>query len=85
MLGREAKGIDFDGSGHPAFVRHADPKTNEDEQRVPATQVFANCAPHALARMLRDAERAKIEHAYGPASAANAAASSATITRFRIP
>jgi phytoene dehydrogenase-like protein len=64
MLGREAKGIDFDGSGHPAFVRHVDPKTNEDEQRVPATQVFANCAPHVLARMLPDAERAKIEHAY---------------------
>ncbi len=64
LLGREAKGIDFDGSGRPAFVRHADPKTKEDEQRVPTTQVFANCAPHVLAHMLPDAERAKIEHAY---------------------
>ena len=40
------------------------PRTKEDEQRVGAKQVFANCAPHVLAHMLPDAERAKIEHAY---------------------
>ena len=64
LLGRAAKGIDFDGSGHIAFVRHADPKTKEDEQRIGAKQIFANCAPHVLAHMLPDAERAKIQHAY---------------------
>ena len=64
LLGRAAKGIDFDSSGHIAFVRHADPKTKEDEQRIGAKQVFANCAPHVLAHMLPNAERAKIEHAY---------------------
>jgi phytoene dehydrogenase-like protein len=64
LLGRTAVGIDFDGSGHPAFVRHMDPRSKKDEQRVGAKQVFANCAPHVLAHMLPDAERAKIEHAY---------------------
>ncbi len=64
LLGRVANGIDFDGSGRIAFVRHADPKTNEDEQRLGVKQVFANCAPHVLAHLLPDAERAKIEHAY---------------------
>ena len=64
LLGREANGIDFDGSGHPTFVRHKDSKTKEDEQRLGAKQVFANCAPHVLAHLLPDAERAKIEQAY---------------------
>ena len=39
-------------------------RTKADEQRVGAKQVFANCAPHVLAPMLPDAERAKIERAY---------------------
>ena len=64
LLGREANGIDFDGSGHPTFVRHKDLKTKEDEQRLGAKQVFANRAPHVLAHLLPDAERAKIEQAY---------------------
>src|SRR5271165_2703166 len=49
LLGRDASAIDFDGSGHPAFVRHIDSKTKADEQRLGAKQVFANCAPHVLA------------------------------------
>ena len=64
LLGREATGVDLDYEGRPAYVRHVDPKTRQDEQRIVATQVFANCAPYALAQMLPDAERAKIEHAY---------------------
>ncbi len=64
LLGRDVNGIDFDYEGRPAYVRHVDPKTRQDEQRVGAKQVFANCAPHVLAQMLPDAERTKIEHAY---------------------
>ncbi len=64
LLGREANGVEFDIEGRPAYVRHVDPKTKQDEQRIVAKQVFANCAPHVLALMLPDAERAKIEHAY---------------------
>jgi all-trans-retinol 13,14-reductase len=64
LLGRDASGIDFDGSGHPAFVRHVDARTKGDEQRLGAKQVFANCAPHVLVHMLPAAERAAIEHAY---------------------
>jgi all-trans-retinol 13,14-reductase len=63
LLGREARGIDLDSSGRPAFVRHVDARTKEDEQRIGAKQLFANCAPHVLALMLPDAERARIEHA----------------------
>ena len=65
LLGRDASGVDVDGSGHPAAVRHVDARTKGDEQRIEAKQVFANCAPHALARMLPDAGRAKVEEAYG--------------------
>ena len=64
LLGRVAVGIDFDAAGRPAYVRHADAKSKGDEQRVGAKQVFANCAPHVLAHMLPDAERAEIAHAY---------------------
>ena len=64
LLGREAKGIRLDSSGHPASVTHVDSKTKEDEQKEEARQVFANCAPQVLAPMLPDAERAKIEGIY---------------------
>ena len=64
LLGRDAVGVDFDYEGRPAYVRHVDPKTRQDEQRIAAKQVFANCAPHVLAHMLPDAERGKVEHAY---------------------
>jgi all-trans-retinol 13,14-reductase len=64
LLGRHASAIDFDNSGHPAYVRHVDSKTKADEQRLGARQVFANCAPHVLAHMLPPAERAAIERAY---------------------
>jgi phytoene dehydrogenase-like protein len=64
LHGREAVGIDFNGSGHPTSVRHRDSKTKVDAQRFGAKQVFVNCAPHILASLLPDAERAKIEQAY---------------------
>ncbi len=65
LLGRDASGVELGASGHPAAVRHVDTKTKGDEQRIEARQIFANCAPHALATMLPDAERATIEEAYG--------------------
>ena len=64
LLGRDASVVDFDSSGHPAFVRHVDSRTKADEQRIAAKQVFANCAPHVLARMLPPDKRAEIERAY---------------------
>jgi len=64
LLGRDASGVDFGSSGHPAFVRHVEQRTKTDEQRLGAKQVLANCAPHVLAHMLPDAERTKIERAY---------------------
>ncbi len=64
LLGREANGIDFDGSGRPAFVRHVDARTRSEEQRLGAKHVLANCAPHVLAHMLPPAEAAAIRRAY---------------------
>ena len=64
LLGREASGVDLDAAGHPAAVRHVDTRSKADEQRLEAKQVLVNCAPQALALMLPNAERAKIEEAY---------------------
>ena len=64
LLGRDVAGIDFDGSGRPASLRHVDARTKADDQRIVARQVFANCAPHALAHMLPGAQREAIEGAY---------------------
>ena len=65
LIGRDACAVEFDLSGRPAAVRHVDAKTKTDEQRVEARRILANCAPHVLALMLPDAERAKIDQAYG--------------------
>ena len=65
LLGRDASAVELDRSGHPAAVRHVEAKTKGGEQRIETGQVLANCAPHVLAGMLPDAERAKIEAAYG--------------------
>ncbi len=65
LLGRDASGVDLDASGRPACVRHVDSRSRGDEQRIEAKQVLANCAPNVLAKMLPDAERVKIEEAYG--------------------
>ena len=65
LLGREASGVEFDATAPRPPCGMSDPKTSSEEQRVEARQVFANCAPNVLARMLPDAERAKFEHAYG--------------------
>ncbi len=65
LLGRDASSVDVEALDHAIAVRHVDAKSKGDEQRIVAKQVFANCAPHALGRMLPDAERAKFEAAYG--------------------
>ena len=65
LLGREAVGVDLDGRGRPAFVRHVDPRNHAEEERVGATQVFANCAPSTLAAMLPEPARAGLQRAYG--------------------
>jgi phytoene dehydrogenase-like protein len=65
LLGRDASGVDLDASGSPVAVRHVDSKTRGSEQRIEAKQILANCAPQALAKMLPDAGREKIEAAYG--------------------
>jgi all-trans-retinol 13,14-reductase len=65
LLGREAVGVDLDGEGRPAFVRHADPKNKAAEESIGARQVFANCAPNILAQMLPPSARGPLERAYG--------------------
>jgi len=39
-------------------------RSKADEQRVGARQILANCAPHVLAPMLPETERAKLDEAY---------------------
>jgi phytoene dehydrogenase-like protein len=64
LLGRDAVGVDLDRSGCPASVRHVETRDKTNEERVCARQVLANCAPHALARMLPPAEGEIVERAY---------------------
>ncbi len=65
LIGREATGVDLDASGAPAAVRHVDSRSKADEQRIGTKQILANCAPHVLAPMLPDRERAKFDAEYG--------------------
>ena len=46
-------------------MRCVDPKNRAAEERVGAAQVFANCAPDALAAMLPEPARGALERAYG--------------------
>ena len=67
LLGRDThlRRSSSTGPAIPAAVRHVEAKTRGGEQRIETGQVLANCAPHVLAAMLPDAERAKIDEAYG--------------------
>ena len=64
-LGREAVAIDADSDSRPAFVRHVDAKSHGQEERLGARLVLANCAPSALAGMLNEPMRGRLQEAYG--------------------
>jgi phytoene dehydrogenase-like protein len=65
LTGREAVGVELNGDGTPAAVRHVETRDRSNEDRIAARQVFANCAPHVLAAMLPEPARGACERAYG--------------------
>jgi all-trans-retinol 13,14-reductase len=65
LTGREAIAIELNGDGRPCAVRHVDAREKTAEDRVETRQVFANCAPDALAAMLPEPARGACERAYG--------------------
>lgn len=64
MTGREAVAIELKGDGTPSAVRHVDAREKNAEDRVETRQVFANCAPNTLSRMLPEPARGACERAY---------------------
>jgi all-trans-retinol 13,14-reductase len=64
-LGRNASAIELDGEGRPIAVRHVARKSGEDEERVTARAVLANCGPNVAADLLPEAGRAAMGAAFG--------------------
>jgi len=65
-LGRLANAIETDADGDATYVRHVARKSGEDEERIKARVVMANCAPHVAAAMLPDADAARMNALYLP-------------------
>jgi all-trans-retinol 13,14-reductase len=65
LTGREATAIELNGDGTPGAVRHVDARGKTAEDRIETRQVFANCAPDALAAMLPEPVRRSCTRAYG--------------------
>jgi phytoene dehydrogenase-like protein len=65
LTGREAVGIELNGDGAPAAVRHVETRDKANEDRIATRQLFANCSPNALAAMLPEPARSACECAYG--------------------
>lgn len=63
LLGRKAVAIETDGEGRPVAVRHADGKGGA-EDRISTRLVLANCAPLALADMVEESLRPRLQQTY---------------------
>lgn len=64
-LGRAASAIETDSDGKAAFVRHVNRKSGEDEERIGARVVLANCAPTVASDLLPDEARAAMTRVFG--------------------
>lgn len=63
-LGREVTEVHIDGDGRPHALMHVDARDRSGAERIAVRQVFANCAPEALAEMLPEPERSRFASAY---------------------
>jgi len=64
-LGRAAAAIETDSDGRAAFVRHVARKTGDNEERIGARVVIANCAPSVAAALLPEPARRRMDEAFG--------------------
>jgi phytoene dehydrogenase-like protein len=63
-LGREVTEVQIDGDGRPHAIVHVDARDRSGAERLAVRQVFANCAPDALAAMLPEPERGRLQETY---------------------
>jgi all-trans-retinol 13,14-reductase len=64
-LGREVSSVETDADGHVAFVRHVARKTGDNEERIGARVVMANCAPSVASALLPEPARRRMDEAFG--------------------
>jgi phytoene dehydrogenase-like protein len=64
-LGRAASAIETDRDGKASFVRHVNRKSGEDEERIGARVVLANCAPSVAGDLLPEPARAAMASVFG--------------------
>jgi all-trans-retinol 13,14-reductase len=65
LTGREAIGVELNGDGTPAAVRHVETRGRANKDCIATRKIIANCAPHVLAAMLPEPARSVCERAYG--------------------
>ena len=64
-LGRLANAIETDADGQVIAVRHVARKSGDDEERLTAKVVMANCAPQAAGDLMPAAAKALMDAAFG--------------------
>ncbi|WP_036288612.1 NAD(P)/FAD-dependent oxidoreductase [Methylocystis sp. ATCC 49242] len=64
-MGRLVTKIETDADGNAVAIRHVARRAGDNEERVEARVVMANCAPSVAAAMMDAPARAKMEEAFG--------------------
>jgi phytoene dehydrogenase-like protein len=64
-MGRLVTAIETNASGEATAVRHVARRAGDNEERIEARVVLANCAPSVAAAMMAAPARAKMEEAFG--------------------
>lgn len=64
-LGRLVNAIETDADGNVAAIRHVARKSGEDEERIVAKVVMANCAPTVAAALMADPARRRMIDEFG--------------------
>ncbi|WP_442755968.1 phytoene desaturase family protein [Methylocystis sp. JAN1] len=64
-MGRLVTRIETDANGNAVAVRHVARRANDNEERIEARVVMANCAPSVAAAMMDAPARAKMDEAFG--------------------
>jgi phytoene dehydrogenase-like protein len=64
-LGRSVAAIETDSDGRASCVRHVARKTGDNEERIGARVIIANCAPSVAANLLPEPARRRMDEAFG--------------------
>jgi all-trans-retinol 13,14-reductase len=64
-LGRDVTAIETDADGHVSFVRHVARKAGDNEERIGARVIMANCAPSVASALLPQAAQRRMDEVFG--------------------